>query len=189
MTPTTIGAPRERGRQPAGKLILLGSLMVILGVLFMIVPKAMGRGSAMYLGLLLAATGLIEAISGRRGGPEQHRGLLVGGGTLWLVVGLLVLVRPTLAMGVISLLFVVLLLGGGLQALWVSTSDRYPGWQWDCLFGVAALLFGIAIAGMWPSVALWLPGSLLGIAVIIRGATILVGGLEQGPGRRAVQQA
>lgn len=162
--------------------------MVILGILFMVVPKATGRGSAMYLGLLLAATGLIETFSGRRGDPEQHRGLLVGGGTLWFVVGVLVLLRPATAMGVISLLFVVLLLGGGLQAVWVSTADRYPGWQWDCLFGAAALLFGIAIAGMWPSVALWLPGSLLGIAVIIRGATILVGGLEHGPRPRLVQR-
>jgi uncharacterized membrane protein HdeD (DUF308 family) len=189
MTPTKITSARERSRQPAGKLILLGALMVILGVLFMVVPKAMGRGSAMYLGLLLTATGLIETISGRRGQPEQHRGLLVGGGTLWLVVGLIVLFRPAAAMGVISLLFVVLLLGGGLQAVWVSLADRYAGWQWDCLFGVAALIFGIAIAGMWPSVALWLPGSLIGMAVIIRGATILVGGLEQGGRPRSMQQA
>jgi hypothetical protein len=34
---------------------------------------------------------------------------------------------------------------------------------------------------------LWLPGSLVGIAVIVRGATMLVGGLEQGAGRRSIQ--
>ena len=189
MTPTTTPISRERGRQPAGKLILMGTLMVILGVLFMVVPKAMGRGSAMYLGLLLTATGLIETFAGRRGDPEQHRGLLVGGGTLWLVVGLLVLFRPAASTGVISLLFVVLLLGGGLQAVWVSLADRYHGWQWDCLFGAAALLFGLAMAGTWPSVALWLPGSLIGMAVIIRGATILVGGLEHGGRPRSIQHA
>ncbi len=161
--------------------------MVILGILFMVVPKATGRGSATYLGLLLAATGLIEAFAVRRGQPEQHRGLLVGGGALWLVVGLLVLVRPAASMGMISLLFVVLLLGGGLQAVWVSVSDRYPGWQWDCLFGAAALLFGLAMAAAWPGVAMWLPGSLVGIAVIIRGATILVGGLEHGGRPRSIQ--
>ncbi len=169
---------REPAARPAGKFIALGALMVVLGILFMIVPKAGGRASALDLGLLLIATGLVEAFSGRRQDPAPHRSLLVGGGTLWLVIGLLIVARPAAAVGVASLLFAVLLLGAGLHALWVSTSDRYAGWAWDCLFGAAAVIFGIAIAGMWPSVALWLPGSLVGIAVIVRGATMLAAGLE-----------
>ncbi|HXJ19434.1 MAG TPA: DUF308 domain-containing protein [Polyangia bacterium] len=188
MATTTAATSSGQGRRP-GKLILSGTLLIILGVLFMVVPKAMGSGSATYLGLLLAATGLVEALSGRRGEPEQHRSLLVGGGALWFVVGLLVLARPTASVGVIPLLFVVLLLASGFQAVWLSAADRYPGWRWDCLFGAAAVLFGIAMAGRWPSVALWLPGSLVGIAVIVRGATMLVGGLEHHARPRSIQRA
>jgi uncharacterized membrane protein HdeD (DUF308 family) len=187
MKATTAASSRELGRRPAGKPILLGALLIVLGVLFVVVPKAAGRATATYLGLLLVVTGLVEAISGRRGDPQQHRGLLVGGGTLSLVIGLIVLARPTAALGLISVLFIVLLLGAGLEAIWISTSDRYPGWKWDCVFGAAAVIFGIAIGGSWPSLALWLPGSLVGIAVIVRGATMLVGGLEQGAGRRSIQ--
>ncbi len=161
--------------------------MVILGILFMVVPKAAGRASALYLGLLLVVTGLVEALSGRRQDPEPHRGLLVGGGTLWLVIGLVIMARPVAALGLVSVLFAVLLLGAGLHALWVSTADRYPGWGWDCLFGAAAVIFGSAIVGMWPSVALWLPGSLVGIAVVVRGATMLAAGIEADGQRRSIQ--
>ena len=185
----TAAAPDEQARRPAGKLILLGTLMVVLGVLFMVVPKAAGRASALYLGLLLIATGLVEALSGRRGEPQQHRSLLVGGGTLSLVVGIVVLARPGAARDVITLLLIVLLLGAGLDALWISTVDRYPGWRWDALFGGAAVVFGIAIAGTWPAVALWLPGSLVGIAVIVRGATMLAGAYDRPVRLRTVQRA
>jgi uncharacterized membrane protein HdeD (DUF308 family) len=179
MNATTVEASSEHARRPAGKLIVLGTLMVVLGVLFMVVPKGAGRASATYLGLLLIATGLVEAISGRRGEPQQHRGLLVGGGTLSLVVGVVVLARPSAARDVISLLLIVLLLGAGLEALWISAVDRYAGWKWDCLFGAAAVVFGIAIAGSWSAAALWVPGSLVGIAVIVRGATMLAGALDR----------
>jgi uncharacterized membrane protein HdeD (DUF308 family) len=182
-------ATLDHGRSPGGKPILLGSIMIVLGVLFMVVPKAAGRASAMYLGVLLVVTGLVEAFAGRREAPEQHRNLLMGGGTLALVVGVLMLARPTAAFGVVSLLFIVFLLGAGLEALWISLASRYTGWQWDCLFGAAAVIFGIAIATEWPGVALWLPGSLVGIAIVVRGATMLAGGLGHDVRHRAIQRA
>lgn len=186
---TTAAASGEHGRRPTTKLILLGSLMIVLGVLFMVVSKAAGSASAKYLGLLLAATGLVEAFSGRRGESEQHRTLLVGAGTLSLVVGLILLVRPDASRGMISVLFSVLLLGAGVEALWISAAARYPGWRWDCLFGAAAVIFGVAIAGSWHPLTLWLPGSLVGIAAIVRGATILAGGFEQDIRPRSAQSA
>jgi uncharacterized membrane protein HdeD (DUF308 family) len=189
MMKSMTATPLERDQRPSGKLILLGSLMIVLGVLFMVVPKAVGRASGMYLGVLLVVTGLVEAFSGRRGDPEQHRGLLTGGGTLALVVGVLMLARPSAAFGVVSLLFIVFLLGAGLEALWVSLAGRYRGWQWDCLFGAAAVIFGIAIAFESPGVALWLPGSLVGIAIVVRGATMLAGGLGHDVRRRSIQHA
>lgn len=152
---------------------------MVLGVLFIVVPKAAGRASAIYLGLLLALTGLVEAFSGRPSEPQQHRSLMLGGGSLALVIGLIVLARPAAALGGISWLFSALLLAAGLQAVWTSTADHYAGWQWDCLFGSAAVIFGIAMLAAWPSVTLWLPGSLVGFAVIVRGATMVVGSLEE----------
>ncbi|HXU62076.1 MAG TPA: DUF308 domain-containing protein [Polyangia bacterium] len=169
--------------------MLPGALLIVLGILFIIVPKAAGRASAIYLGLLLAVTGLVEAFAGRPGEPEQHRSLLLGGGSLALVIGLIVLARPAAASSGISWLFSALLLAAGLQAVWTSTADHYPGWQWDCLFGSAAVIFGIAMVAAWPSVTLWLPGSLVGFAVIVRGATMLVGGVEARDRPRSVPTA
>jgi uncharacterized membrane protein HdeD (DUF308 family) len=182
MARTTPSTARAHGARPQPRLILPGALLIVLGVLFIVVPKGAGRNSAIYLGLLLAITGVVEALAARPGEPEQHRSLLRGAGAFALVIGLLMIARPAAALSGISWLFSALLLAAGLQAVWVSTADHYPGWQWDCLFGSAAVIFGIAMFAAWPSVTLWLPGSLLGIAVIVRGATMLVGGVE-GRGR------
>jgi uncharacterized membrane protein HdeD (DUF308 family) len=174
---TTTGPERRPGGDR--RLVVPGGLLMLLGVLFIVVPKAAGRMSAIYLGLLLALTGLVEAFAGRPGEPPQHRGLLLGGGSLALVIGVIVLARPAAAVGGISWLFSALLLAAGLQAVWTSTADHYPGWQWDCLFGAAAVIFGIAMFAAWPSVTLWLPGSLVGFAVIVRGATMVIGDLDE----------
>jgi uncharacterized membrane protein HdeD (DUF308 family) len=185
---TTETATIEQPGRPAGKPILLGALMVVLGILCMVLPKA-GAASAVWLGWVLVVSGLVESLAGTRGEGEQHRGLLLGGGLLWLVVGLFLVVRPAAASGVISFAFAMLLLAAGIQAVVVPLLDHYGGWSWDLVFGIAAVLLGIGTLLSWPVVALWLPSTLVGIAIVIRGATMAAGGFEPKVRHREVRTA
>jgi uncharacterized membrane protein HdeD (DUF308 family) len=173
---TTQTATTEQ--RPAGKPILMGALMIVLGILCMVLPKAAGAASATWLGWLLVVSGLAELLAGARDRGEQHRGLLLGGGSLWLAVGFLLVIRPAAASGVVSFAFAMLLLAAGIQAVVVPLLNHYRGWSWDLVFGVAAVLLGIGMLLSWPVVALWSPSTLVGIAIVVRGATMLGGGFE-----------
>jgi uncharacterized membrane protein HdeD (DUF308 family) len=122
---------------------------------------------------VLIASGLVESFAGVRSRGEQHRGLLLGGGLLWLVVGIFLVARPAAPSGAISFAFAMLLLAAGIQAVVVPLLNHYGGWSWDLVFGIAAVLLGIGTLLSWPGLALWLPSTLVGIAIVIRGATML----------------
>src|SRR5215471_17152573 len=185
---TTETAMTEQPGRPAGKPILLGLLMIVLGILCMVLPKA-GAASARWLGWVLVVSGLVESFAGVRGQGEQHRGLLLGGGVLWVVVGVFLVARPAAASGVISFAFAMLLLAAGIQAVVVPLLDHYGGWSWDLVFGIAAVLLGIGTLLSWPAVALWLPATLVGIAIVIRGATMFASGVEPNVHHREARTA
>ena len=183
--------PRAASR---GKFVILGALMVIAGILCMIIPKMVGVVAVLYLGALLALSGIVELFSGMRhegrrdrgaGGlgiqsfeEGQHRGLLMGGGLLSFTVGVLLLARPGAGMAAITLLLAGFFFVSGLSALFTSLNNKYGGWRWDLAFGVVALLLGVITIASWPTLALWLVGTLIGIDIVIRGATMLAVGFE-----------
>jgi uncharacterized membrane protein HdeD (DUF308 family) len=175
---TTETATTTQPGRPAGKPILLGLLMIALGILCMVLPKAMGAAAAAPLGWLMIVSGLVESFASDRSQGEQHSSLMLGGGLLWLVVGFLLLIRPAAASGAISLMFAMLLFVAGIQAVVVPLMNHYRGWSWDLVFGIAAVLLGIGMLLSWHAVALWLPATLVGVAIVIRGATMVGGGLE-----------
>src|SRR5262245_40071055 len=100
-TMTTQTATTEQPGRPGLKPILLGALMIVLGILCMVLPKARAASVA-WLGWVLVVSGLVESLAAVRSQGEQHRGLLLGGGMLWLVVGAFLIVRPAAASGVIA---------------------------------------------------------------------------------------
>ena len=174
----------------AGKPILLGTLVVIIGLACMVVPRTAGRAPVVYLGLLLAASGVIEAVAGTRRHGTEHRSLILGGGMLSFAVGLLVATRPMAGVPAITLLLAGFFFAAGFAAVALSLLDRYPGWRWDCLFGVGVAILGIFAIWNWPALALWTAGYLLGLAILIRGATMMADAFEpdatlrQAPSRR-----
>jgi uncharacterized membrane protein HdeD (DUF308 family) len=157
--------------------VVLGGLMVVLGILAMVAPQLSGRGVVVtVLGGLLAASGLAEAISSARGGPRAHRGLVLVGGVLALGVGIFLLVQPTLGMAALSLLIAGFFVAYGLFASITALGKRYEGWSWDFAFGVAALVLGAVTIAFWPGVALWLLATLVGVAMVARGASLMATG-------------
>jgi len=176
-TTTTRAAEPEGGAR--GRTVLLGTLMVIAGIICLFIPRVAGVASILYLGLLLAVTGLIEMLAGGREGRAPHRGLLVGGGLLSFAVGILLMARPMAGMAAVTLLVTGFFLASGLSAVVTSASERYAGWGFDLAFGVISVLLGIVMLASWPRVAVWLLGTLVGIDIIIRGATMLSPGMRR----------
>jgi uncharacterized membrane protein HdeD (DUF308 family) len=165
---TTAGG-RSEGR--GGKTVM-GVLLIIVGIFCMVVPKISGRASVMIFGLLLALSGLIELIGGARQ-TSGYRGMLMGGGFFALAVGVVMVARPLAGMAALTLLLAVFFLAAGLFPLMTALSTRGPGWQWEVTFGVIAIILGVFVLAGWPVSSLWLVGTLVGIEIVVRGATLL----------------
>jgi uncharacterized membrane protein HdeD (DUF308 family) len=165
-----------RGDGIGGLAVVMGLLMIILGIMCMIVPKAFGVAAVVYLGVLLGLSGLVEVIAGVRD-RQEHRALLMAGGLLSLAVGVVMVVQPQLGLAAFRLLVAGFLLATGLHAALTAFFGQYPRKGWDLAFGVVAILLGI-IAVAWPTVALWMIGTLVGIEVVVRGATLVAMGLR-----------
>jgi uncharacterized membrane protein HdeD (DUF308 family) len=150
----------------------------------MVAPAVAGMASVMTVGGVLAASGLFELLVGVRDGKEPHRGLLLASGVLSLAVGLVMVARPAVGIVGLTLLVAAFFLGAGLHALIAAISGRYPGWGWDVTFGVVSIGLGVTTL-LWPASKLLVLGTLVGIAIVVRGATMIATELDRAARTRA----
>jgi uncharacterized membrane protein HdeD (DUF308 family) len=89
----------------------------------------------------------------------------------------MMVVQPQLGLAAFRLLVAGFLLVTGLHAALTGLFGQYPRRGWDLAFGAVAIVLGI-IAVAWPTAALWMIGTLVGIEVVVRGATLVAMGLR-----------
>ncbi|MCE9671108.1 HdeD family acid-resistance protein [Myxococcus stipitatus] len=169
-----------------GGLFVLGLLIVLLGIVALGASFLTSLVTAIFFGALLAVMGIAEIVSAvrmRKGGGPFWLYLLSG--VLSTVVGLLVLVYPAAGLGAMTILLAGYFFASGLFHVVTSVMDRYPRWGWDCLYGAISLLLGVIVMAQWPISAVWLVGTLVGIAILMRGIALMAGSLDM---RRALRQ-
>jgi uncharacterized membrane protein HdeD (DUF308 family) len=160
----TLEAIRERRRW----FLVLGIVLVGLGVLALGDTILVTLVSVAFLGLLLLASAIFQAIEWLRGREERHF-LDLFGFVLDLVVGLILLSNPASGALAITLVLAVFFLVGGLMRVFGALSSEAPHRAWAVLDGAVSALLGILLWVHWPSSALWFVGFAIGIALIFRG--------------------
>lgn len=157
-------------RMSPGWLLFLGIVQIVTGVLAIALPHIGGLAIATMLGIVLCVAGGFQIVGAFRGGSfgSGLGGFL--GGALYAVVGILVLTRPGIALGVITLLAGLLLLFRGFLRIGISF-DLKPekGWGWVLFGGAVAILLGIMVLAGWPESAWWFVGTVLGIELLFSG--------------------
>jgi len=160
-----------------GGLFVAGLLVTAVGAIALLSYAAAGVASAVFLGVLLAAAGVIELFSAFR----VHRGeraLVLLSGVASLVVGAFFLLRPGAGLAALTLLLAGYFFVEGLFRLVTSIGDRYAQWGWDFFYGLIAIVLGVIVIAQWPLSALWLVGTLVGLELIFRGAAMMGAGLS-----------
>jgi uncharacterized membrane protein HdeD (DUF308 family) len=150
---------------------LLGGLMVVIGVLCLMTPRAAGMASIRWLGVFIAASGILGIAAGL-GRAREGRSFTVGG-VLSVVVGLVLIARPGVALAIVALAVAVYLFASGLVALVPALVERGPGWGWDLAFGVASVALGGVLVATWRTGGAWLLGIAVGVEIIARGASLI----------------
>ena len=155
--------------------IVLSVLMMAAGVLAIAAPMLAGVAIAAIVGWMLVFSGILHLAFAWRGGRA--------GGVVWEIllgivygaIGLYLLASPVAGLVSLTLAIALYLLVEGVLELALSFQLRpAPGSGWLLVDGVITLVLAVMIWSTWPSSAVWVVGTLVGISMFFSGITRLM---------------
>lgn len=148
-------------------------LMVIGGVVAIVFPVFASAAFVRFLGWILIASGIIQALSliSARNHPSFWLAIISAG--LAIIVGVLMLRNTVETMLVISMLLIVFFMVEGISKIVFALTIRpLANWFWVLASGVLAILLAGILWSSMPVTAGWLIGLLLGINLITEGLAL-----------------
>lgn len=150
--------------------LAVGVALMILGVAAVLFPVVATVAAELVIGAVLLLAGVFEIVAAfwRRGWPGFL--WMLAGGALALIAGTLLLAFPLT--GVLTLTLVVgvfFLAQGALRIAFAWRERRAAGRGWWLAGGILAVLLGALILVLWPEIAAWLLGVLVGVDLIVSG--------------------
>lgn len=153
--------------------LVQGGLMIVAGVLALIFPLLSAFAMVSFLGWLLIAMGVVQAIGiiGSTSAPNFLLQLISG--VLFLIVGLIFLRSPAESLLTLSLILIVLFMIEGISKIVFALTIRpLPNWFWVFLSGIVGIVLSLYLWARMPVTAFWLIGAMLGAVLISEGAAI-----------------
>jgi len=148
---------------------------MVLGMLAMIEPAVAALAVSRFVGWLLVFGGVVYLIGACTGRTIREAVLQLAVGIIYLVGGRYSLTHPHLAIGTLTLLLGALIMAGGVAEI---ASYLYPRSHdasgWALFNGIVAILLGGMIWFHYPSSSPWVIGVLVGIVLLMTGATRLM---------------
>lgn len=167
--------------------IVVGILMLVSGMLAVASPLIAGAWLMFIVGILFVIGGISQCVLAFKAGA-LGRGIvhfLLGGITV--IAGLFMAQQPLAALAAATLFLAAYLICAGLIEAVTALSVRPAGgWGWLLANGIVSLLLGILLWRQFPISGVWAIGVLLGLKLMMGGATLLGLGLAA---RRGVRQA
>lgn len=154
--------------------IVLSVLMIVAGMVAIGAPLVAGVAVTTFIAWLLLLSGclhLVYAWRMGRGGAvwEILLGITYGG------IGLFLIAEPIAGLASLTLAIATyLLIEGVLEFVLSFQLRRTGGAAWLMLDGVITLILAIMIWSTWPSSAMWVVGTLIGISMLFSGITRLM---------------
>ena len=156
-------------------LMLIGVALIVLGLLLLMSPVAVGAAVVKLVALVLAVTGVVQILHSLRSGTPAHKLVSAALGAIVAGVGVLVWFNPELGSGVLTALLIVFFVVNG---LWKVTQAmrfrRYRGWAWLLVSGLLSLLFVYFLWSQWPLSGAWAIGVLVGLDLLLTGISLIV---------------
>jgi uncharacterized membrane protein HdeD (DUF308 family) len=155
--------------------IVLSLLMIAAGVFAIWIPLIAGVTVTAIVGWLLVFSGLLHIAfawqAGRAGAVVWE--ILIG--IVYGAIGFYLLASPVAGLASLTLAIAIYLLIEGVVEFVLSFQLRpAPGSGWLLLDGIITLVLAVMIWSTWPSSALWVVGTLVGISMFFSGITRLM---------------
>lgn len=168
-------APAALSTLGSGKSIVWAILLIAFGFLAIALPFATSWGVVVVIAWLIIFSGgvqFIHAFQSKGIGSIVWK-LLVA--VLYLIVGLYFLLNPLPGVAAFTFALAIFFVAEGLVDLVAYLRNRsVTGSGWILFDGIVTLILGLMVWRQWPSSSLWVIGTLVGISMILTGATRLM---------------
>jgi uncharacterized membrane protein HdeD (DUF308 family) len=159
-------------RSTAGWGIVLGVLTALLGVFLIARPLFAGTVTTLFIGWALIIVAIFEVVQAFRGNSIGHFFARLLLGLVYGFAGIQLVLHPLWGVALLTVLLgTILLFEAGATAVWAFQGKRDSGWGWLLVDAVITAILGLLILAHWPSSSLWAIGTLVGVAVLMRGIT------------------
>ena len=152
--------------------IVLSVLMIVAGLVAIAAPVVAGAAVTTLVGWLLTLSGVFHlAFAWRAHRPAAILWeILVG--LAYGAIGFYMLLHPLAGLASLTLVIAAYLLVEGVLEFVLSLQLRpAPGSGWLLLDGIVTLVLAVMIWSTWPSSAVWVVGTLIGISMLMSGIT------------------
>jgi uncharacterized membrane protein HdeD (DUF308 family) len=161
-------------KKASGWFIASALVFMLLGVLAILAPEIAGLAVTVLAGWLLifgGVTHLVAAFSAGGVGRGLWRAFV---GFVYIVGGLYFVTHPLLGLGTLTLLLAGIILAEAVFEIVAYFRMRSAhGSGWLMLYALIALLLSGLIWAGWPSSSLWAIGTLVGVKLLMTGASHL----------------
>lgn len=156
----------------AGWSMFAGVLIVALGVFLLAYPFLTAAATVVTLGIILCAAGIVEFVLALRFRSAGDFFLKLFSSIIYGITGFMLFTRPLIGVAVLTLLVgSMLLVQGVILAVLAFQVGATRARGWLILDAAVTLLLSLLILAQWPSSSVWAIGTLVGVAVIMRGVT------------------
>jgi uncharacterized membrane protein HdeD (DUF308 family) len=155
--------------------IVLSILIIAAGVLAISAPLIAGVTVTAIIGWLLLFSGLFHLAFAWRAGRPGAVVWQILLGLVYGAIGFYLLANPVAGLESLTLAIgLYLLIEGVLEFVLWSQLRAVPGRGWLMVDGVITLVLAVMIWSTWPSSAVWVVGTLVGISMFFSGITRLM---------------
>jgi len=160
----------ENVHKAAGWSLLLSVLMIAAGILAVCAPIVAGVAVTAIVGWMLILSGGLHLAFAWRAGHASAVIWEILLGLIYLWIGWYMLTRPVAGLASITLVVATYLILEGILELVLGFRLRpASGSGWLLFDGVVTLVLAAMIWSTWPSSALWVVGTLVGISMFFSG--------------------
>jgi uncharacterized membrane protein HdeD (DUF308 family) len=169
--------PNEQLAKPGrnwGWVLVAGVAYITLGIIALSWPVASTVGLTFTLGILFLVASVVQAAHAIHLRKESGTGSRVVQSIAALVAGLLILRYPGAGMVGIAIAMTFYFFVSAFSKWAIAAGMRpHSGWGWTFVSATCSFLLGAYMIVTFPVSALWVPGLILGIDLVIMGASMI----------------
>jgi uncharacterized membrane protein HdeD (DUF308 family) len=175
---TKLGAELDhwlgRTKKNSTWLLVLGILEIIVGTWAIFMPTIAGLAAVVMIAIVLIIGGIARLIEAFMANSFGNGVLAFLWGALVAATGVYLLMMPVVGLATLTLVAAIGIGLDGIFRIVMSFKMRpHKGWGWMLTGGIVSAILAILIFVHFPTSAVWLVGTLIGISVLFNGITMV----------------